>query len=197
MPFDDETRRFYAENAQTYANRTRNGPDAMLDQFLAHLDPGAYVLELGCGAGQDAETMLARGFDVLPTDGSRELAAEAEKRLGRPVRIMLFDELDDQNAFDGVWACASLLHVPLADLPDVLMRVHRALRPGGWFVASYKAGLGEGRDGFSRFYSYPDRAELMSAYQGAAPWAALACENATGAGFDRQDIDWLWVTARK
>lgn len=197
MPFDEETRQFYAENAALYANRERGGPDAMLTGFLDHLPKGGKVLELGCGAGQDAAAMLARGFDVEPTDGSPELAAEAERRLKRPVRVMLFDDLAAEAAYDGVWACASLLHVPLGDLPVILRRVHRALRPGGWFVASYKAGAGEGRDKFARFYSYPARAGLLAAYENAAHWAALGCDDATGAGFDRQAIDWLWVTAQK
>ena len=66
-------------------------------------------------------------------------------------------------AFDGVWANACLLHVPRTALPGILAKVQRALRPGGVFYASYKAGEAEGRDRFGRFFNYPDAAWLKAA----------------------------------
>ncbi len=86
---DDTTLGFYAAEAQPYASRSRAADEERLNAFLARLPSGARILELGCGGGQDSEWMLARGFDVTPTDGSPELAREAEKRLGRPVRVLL------------------------------------------------------------------------------------------------------------
>lgn len=194
---DDETLRFYAQQAQVYANRGRVAPSARLEAFLAGLPAGGDVLELGTGGGQDALTMIERGFAVSPTDGSPELAKEAEKRLGRPVAIMLFEELEAVDAYDGVWASASLLHAPREALTGILARVHRALRPGGLFMASFKGGKAEGRDTFGRFYSYLDEATLRRHYEEAGNWMPLVIDVESGSGYDRQPSEWLWVTARR
>ena len=193
---DDATLRFYAEAAPTYAARTRDLPDPELHDFIAALPPGARVLELGSGGGRDAGIMLAQGLDVLPTDASLELAAEAERRIGRPVTIMAFHELDAVDAYDGVWASASLLHAPKSELTSDLTRIHRALRLGGLFVASFKAGTGEGRDQFGRYYNYPDRATLEKHYRDAADWHSLTLTERPGSGYDKLPTTWLWVTAR-
>tara|TARA_R110002124_G_scaffold284320_2_gene461333 strand:+ start:14021 stop:14605 length:585 start_codon:yes stop_codon:yes gene_type:complete len=150
---DDATLAFYATNAADYVRDNPGQPDQPGPRLLAFLDalaPAACVLELGSGSGRDAAAMLARGFAVQATDASPELAAQAEQRLGRPVRILRFDELDAQASYDGVWANASLLHAPATELTDDLRRIHAALRPGGLFAASFKAGTGEGRDSFGR-----------------------------------------------
>ena len=195
MP-DPETLKFYADNAASYVQHA-NGPTPQLAGFLSRLPPGGTVLELGTGNGRDAAAMLAAGFAVTPSDASPELAAQAEARLGLPVRIMAFDELDDIEAYDGVWACAALLHAPREELTEDLAHVHRALRPGGVFVASFKAGTGEGRDQFGRYYNYPNRATLEDHYASAAPWAELAITERLGSGYDGQPTLWYWVTARR
>ena len=132
---DEQTLDFYARNAAEYARHVE-GPTARLSGFLAALPARARILELGCGNGRDSLQMLAEGFDVDPTDGSPQLAAEAERRLGRKVRVLRFADLDAQRAYDGVWACASLLHEPASSLPAVLARIHAALRPGGVAIFS-------------------------------------------------------------
>ena len=139
---DEGTLQFYRSNAQAYAGREIASRQARLNRFLAVLPSGASILELGCGAGADSAQMLAAGFDVRPTDGSPELAAEASRRLGRPVETLLFHDLDEVEAYDGVWANACLLHVPRPELGKVLTLIWRALKPGGHFYASFKAGDG-------------------------------------------------------
>lgn len=191
----DKTLQFYADNAATYAEHARAPTGEPLNRFLAALPIGARILELGCGNGRDAAHMLSLGYDVDPTDGTPELTLEAEKRLGRPVRILRFEQLDATADYDGVWACASLLHVPDKSLPDILRRIHRALRPGGSFTASYKAGDGEGHDGFDRYYNYPSPERLTEAYRDAG-WLDLRLETKMGSGYDALPTRWLWMTAR-
>jgi SAM-dependent methyltransferase len=193
---DDQTLRFYRGNADAYAER-KPPVTGKLTQFLAELPPGGKVLELGCGAGYQAEAMLAAGFDVHATDGSPELAAQASHRLGRPVATMLFHELDAVAAYDGVWAYACLLHVPRDELAGVLKLVWRALKPGGLFYASFKSGEGEGRDKLARYYNYPSEAWLRERYAEAGPWASLAVETSEGKGFDKELASFLHVSVRK
>ena len=192
----DPTASFYTDNAAIYAARERRLPRQRMDAFLAALPARATILELGCGSGQDAAYMLSRGFDVTPTDGSAELAREAEKRLGRPVRVMRFEALDATEIFDGIWAEASLLHVPRSALPDIFDRILRALKTGGIFHASFKAGEAEGHDKFGRYYNYPS-AVWLEAMLSARGWKNITMTEADGGGFDGEPTRWLYVAAHK
>lgn len=193
---DADTLGFYAAEAEIYARRARELGEARLQRFAERLPAGGQVLELGCGGGQDSEALFALGLEVTPTDGSPELAAKAQTRLGRPVSVLLFEDLVAEAAFDGVWANACLLHVPRPALPGILARVHRALRPGGAFYASYKAGEAEGRDRFGRYYNYPDAGWLRTAY-GRGGWSRIDIEEDLGGGYDHEPTRWLHATAIK
>lgn len=195
MTADRTTLGFYARESATYTSRGQTY-SPRLDGFLKALPAKASILELGCGAGQDSEYMLARGFDVRPTDGTPEIAKAAEQRLNIPVDILLFADLDDNGIYDGVWANASLLHAPKAELPHILGLIHRALKPGGVFYASFKAGQTEGRDEFDRYYNYPSQEWLATAY-GALEWREIDIKSEHGSGYDRKPTDWLHVTAIK
>ncbi|SPF80234.1 class I SAM-dependent methyltransferase [Pseudoprimorskyibacter insulae] len=194
---DKQTHAFYASTAQTYVASGANGTSRHLLGFLARLPAGARILELGCGGGRDAEAMLTAGFDVDATDGTQEVAAQAETRLARPVRVMRFDQLDAVRAYDAVFANASLLHVPRPDLPDVLTLVYRALRPGGLFFASYKSGGVEGRDAQARYYNYLDRPAFEAAYAQAGDWRALDIIEYIGGGFGGTTGPWIAGTYQK
>jgi SAM-dependent methyltransferase len=196
-PADEDTLRFYGSNAQAYAGREITSRQVRLNRFLVLLSPDAAILELGCGAGGDAAEMLARGFDVSPTDGSPEMAEVASRRLGRPVATLLFHDLDKVETYDGVWANACLLHVPKPELAQVLARIWRALKPGGTFYASFKTGAAEGRDTFNRYYNYPSPDWLRTNYAGAGSWSSLEIETGEVRGFDNEWAAMLFVVARK
>jgi len=192
---DAPTLNFYANEAETYAARSRESDEARMNAFAAYLPPGAKVLELGCGGGQDSAAMLARGLDVVPTDGCAELAREAEKRLRRQVRVLLFEDIEEQNQYDGVWANACLLHVPRGELPSIIGRIQAALTVGGVFHATFKTGLPEGRDRFGRYYNYPS-AEWLERIYGSG-WRNIDISRAVGSGYDQESTEWLLVTATK
>ncbi|MBI5319417.1 class I SAM-dependent methyltransferase [Bradyrhizobium sp.] len=194
---DDDTLQFYRQNAEAYAKREITSRHARLTKFLALLPPGAAILELGCGAGGDSAEMLARGFDVTPTDGSPEMAEVASRRLGRPVKTLLFHDIDANEAYHGVWANACLLHVPRDQLANVLSLIHRALKPGGAFYASYKSGDGDGRDTLNRYYNYPTADWLRATYAQAGDWTDLSIETGEVRGFDDAMAEMLFVLARK
>jgi len=194
---DDDTLQFYRRNAEAYAQREITSRHALMTRFLAPLPPGAKILELGCGAGGDTAEMLARGFDVRATDGSPELADIAAKRLGRPVETLLFQDIKEVEAYDAVWANACLLHVPRDQLGDVLALIRRALKPAGYFYASYKAGDVDGRDTLNRYYNYPSPDWLRATYAQAGQWSELAIESGEVRGFDDKQASMLFVVAQK
>jgi len=177
-----------------YVASGKDGVSRWLDDFMRALPAGALVLELGCGGGRDAEALLAHGFDVHPTDGA---PAMAEERLGRPVRIMRFDELSDVSVYDAVWANASLLHVPRVALAYVLALVFRALKPGGLHFANYNAGGVAARDTLGRYFNYPDQPELMGAHSRSKDWEVLSVVDFVGDGYEGGQGPWLAVTARR
>jgi SAM-dependent methyltransferase len=194
---DEKTLQFYSSNAQAYAEREITSRYARMARFLELLAPGAKILELGCGAGGDSAEMLARGFDVSATDGSPELADIAAKRLGRPVETLLFHDLNEVEAYDAVWANACLLHVPRDQLAKVLALIWRALRPEGFFYASYKAGDVDGRDTLDRYYNYPSPDWLRATYADAGSWSSVSIETGEVRGFDDKQASMLFVVARK
>lgn len=186
MPsFDPATLAFYAAEAPDYAASSPGGIGRHLEGFLGRLAPGASIVELGRGSGRNAEHMESRGFKVEATDGVPEMAAQAEARLGRSVRVMRFDDLDEIAQYDGVLAAYSLLNVPRAGLTGVLARIWRALKPGGWHVATYKTASNEGRDRLGRYYNYPCGAELQAFYTAAGTWCDVAIETGEGLGYEK------------
>ena len=195
--YDAETLRFYAAEAPDYVASGKNGVCRHLDGFLDRLAPGAHILELGCGGGRDSEAMLARGFQVDPTDGVPEMAAKAQARAGIRARVMRFDELAAIEQYDAVWTHASLLHVPRPALPDILARVRRALRPGGLHFASYKSGGRAGRDRFDRYFNYLTVAEAEDAYAASGHWKRVAVDEYEGGGYEGGTGPWIALTMRR
>jgi SAM-dependent methyltransferase len=193
---DEETLQFYRSNAEAYARR-EIAAHARLTRFLALLAPAAAILELGCGAGASSAEMLAQGFDVRPTDGSPEMAREASRRLSRAVETLLFHDLDEVEAYGGVWANACLLHVPRPELVHILALIWRALRPAGYFYAGYKTGGADGRDTLNRYYNYPSPEWLRATYAQAGNWNSLSIDTGEVTGFDGKRAAMLFVTARK
>lgn len=195
--FDAQTLGFYDIQAARYLGHRPDEVTAGLDVFLDHLAPGAGILELGCGGGRDARHMIARGFDVDATDGSAAMAAQAQAWIDRPVRVMRFDELAAEQAYDAVIAAAALLHVGRAELPSILARVWRALRPGGWHWASFKTSGTAGRDEHGRYYNYLARADADACYRGAGQWASITYAEGPGVAYFSAPADWLTVSAQK
>ena len=193
---DDDTLQFYRRNAEAYAGWAK-APSKRLKEFLALLPQGGSVLELGCGAGNHAAQILAAGFTLRATDGSPEMVTIAARRLGHPVETMRFDELDAQEAYDGVWASACLLHVPRDELAGILARIHRALKPGGLFYASYKVGHGDGRDSLGRYYNYPPPEWLDATYASAGAWTPVKSDTSEIKSFDEAPATILHIVVRR
>ncbi len=197
MSTDPDTIAFYQARAPHYVLRFGQAHSYQLDPFLDRLPAGGSVLELGCGGGQDAARIKARGFAVDATDATPAMVRKANERWGVGARVMTFDGLDAEAAYDGVWAHASLLHCPRDALPDVLARIFRALAPGGYHFASYKLGEEEGRDALGRFYNFPSAAWLAAQYNALPGWQVVETREYQSGGFDNVTRDWIDLIVRK
>lgn len=141
----DKTLKYYNKNAQSFASGTVSVKfTEVQDKFLEKLNPDAYILDFGCGAGRDTKYFLSRGYQIDAIDGSEQLCRIASKYTGIKVRQMLFQELDEKEKYDGIWTCASILHLPKKQLREVLENMYAALKSEGWIYTSFKYGKFEG-----------------------------------------------------
>lgn len=138
------TMNFYQRHAaQFFADTVAVDMASLYAPFIAMLAPGALVLDAGCGSGRDTKAFKAMGFHVEAFDASAEMVALAAEHAGVPVQQMSFSELNATRRYDGIWCCASLLHVPAEELPGVMQRLAAALKSGGVWYVSFKYGDGE------------------------------------------------------
>lgn len=196
MSTDPVTIAFYQARAPHWVFHSGEAHSHQLDAFLDRLPAGSAVLELGCGGGRDADHIRKRGFAVDATDAVPALVKRANEAFALGARVMAFHELEAEAAYAGVWAHASLLHCPRADLPDVLTRIHRALLPEGRFFSSYKLGQGEGRDLLGRLHNFPSPEWLLAAYAKAG-FTIESHETYAGKASDGTQRDWIDLIARK
>ena len=125
------------------------------DKFLKLLT-GKKVLDFGCGSGRDTRYFLEKGYHVVATDGSEELCKVASAYTGVQVRKLLFQELQDENCYDGIWACSSILHAGRTEQPDIFRRMILALKEQGYIYTSFKYGAFEGFRGERYFTDFDE-----------------------------------------
>ncbi|HEX5690705.1 MAG TPA: class I SAM-dependent methyltransferase [Roseiflexaceae bacterium] len=140
-------------------------------RFAARLSAGALVLDTGCGPGWDTARLRELGLRAYGFDRSIGMLEQARSR-GVPLiqgDMRALPAPDD--AFDGLWACASFLHIPKRDAPAVLREFRRVLRPQGVLYISVKQGDGErwvttesGHQRFFAFYRETEIDELLAAH---------------------------------
>ena len=140
-----ETLAYYNANAQIFLETTVNVDfSAIQTKFLDKLYKDAFILDFGCGSGRDTKCFLDHGFAVEAIDGSEELCRFASDYTGIEVKHMLFEELQETKKYDAIWACSSILHLPYADLVDVMKKIVTALKDNGLIYTSFKYGTFEG-----------------------------------------------------
>jgi len=135
---------FYQQNAEDFFNATVGVDMASLyAPFLERVVPQGKILDAGCGSGRDSKAFKALGYDVEAFDATPEMVALASQHAEIAVRQLTFAELAEREHYDGIWCCASLLHVAVAELPDAMQRLADALKPGGAWYVSFKYGSSE------------------------------------------------------
>lgn len=193
----DETLTYYNRNAASFVEGTRHVD--MSEQyrlFLKYMPAGGQLLDLGCGSGRDSAFFSSLGFAVTAADGSEELCKLVREHYGIPALCIQFKDLSFAAEFDAVWACASLLHVKKADMPDVLRRVSAALKPGGVLYASFKYGCEE-RVSAGRFFNDYTESELTALLTTDNQLSLLEYRITEDVRPDRAGERWLNFIARK
>lgn len=134
--------KFYNENAENFFSQTVEADMSLLyKKFLEKLpNKSGKILDLGCGSGRDSKFFKDIGFEVVAMDLSEELSKKASEYIGQEVIVKDMRELDFQDEFIGVWACASILHLPIKDIEIVLEKIFKSLKNDGVFYSSFKYG---------------------------------------------------------
>ena len=136
---------YYNQNAHTFAESTISVDfSETQNRFLNKLIPDAHILDFGCGSGRDTKYFFEKGYHVDAIDGSKELCRIASEYTGIEVKQILFQELAEQEKYDGIWACSSILHLPKDELKIVFEKMITALKGNGWIYTSFKYGTFSG-----------------------------------------------------
>ena len=168
-----DTLNYYNENAELYCEQTKVGNiQENYDRFLRTIPVGSYILDFGCGSGRDSKYFIENGYKVRAIDGSSEICKITSKYINQEVECMKFEDLDDVEVYDGIWACSSILHVEKENLPGILDKMLRSLKSGGVIYTSFKLGHGyEIKEG--KYYNFITKEEMEDVLKGLSIEAKL------------------------
>lgn len=193
-----KTLRHYEDRAEEFWRGTRDHDVSQnIAALLRHIEgrPPFAILDLGCGPGRDLKTFAGLGHAAIGLEGSPSLAAMARRHSGCEVWEQDFLRLELPAArFDGVFANASLFHVPSAELPRVLGELRATLKPRGVLFSSNPRGANEEGWNRGRYGAYHDL-ETWRRYLEAAGFAELE-HYYRPAGLPREQQPWLATVFR-
>lgn len=139
------TLEYYDENAEKYVKESfaLTARDNQ-DMFLSFVKRGGHILDFGCGSGRDTAFFLMKGFTVVPTDGSESICKLASEYLKMPVKVLEFNELDEEDEYDAIYASASIMHLEHDELMELYPKIIKALKKDGILYASFEYGEEDG-----------------------------------------------------
>jgi cyclopropane fatty-acyl-phospholipid synthase-like methyltransferase len=161
---NNKTIEYYNNNSEEFLKGTVNADmKYWQDRFLSYLKPGDKILDAGCGSGRDSKYFLDKNMEVVSFDASIKMCEYASKNIGSEVKCMKFEDIDYVNEFNGIWACASLIHVRKKDMKSIIVKLRDALKDKGILYASFKLGnKEEERNGrFFNDYTLEELKELV------------------------------------
>jgi len=157
----DKNVEYYNENADSfYAGSIEADMSEARKKFTYYLPKHGRILDAGCGSGRDSKAFIDAGYDVLSFDASTEMCKRAAELTGRKVMNMRFEDMSFANEFDGIWASATLLHVPMTELPKIMLKMFAALKDGGVMYASFKYGYGTKVRGERKFSDFNENSVI-------------------------------------
>lgn len=187
---DKLTQDYYTNNAKDFAAATFDvDVSPIRERFLKYIPVGGRILDAGCGSGRDALAFSQAGYAVSAFDAIPEMVEEARQRTGMKVECTTFQKLDALRKYDGVWASASLLHVPLIEMADVFLRLSWALTPSGTLYCSFKLGEGEVERNGRTFSCFTNDSFLK--FLDSSPFEVNEIWASTDVRVGREDEVWL------
>jgi SAM-dependent methyltransferase len=187
---------YYNQNASEYFEQTVNiDMQECLDKFTRLLPEGGSILDLGCGSGRDSAYFISCGYDVTAMDASEEMCDLASIHIGQDVLKLSFAEMDFDEVFDGIWACASLLHVPSDEIDSIFTKIIKSLKINGILFMSFHYGDFEGKRDGRYFTDYRTKTlkELVMRYDDMELIEIQKCEDLRPGN----DDVWIYAIARK
>ena len=189
---------YYNKNSKDYFDSTVNvDMSASYEEFINLLPKGSKILDLGCGSGRDSLQFMKLGYDVTAVDGSLELAKRAAKLLGKEVIVISFEELQLEDKYDGIWACASLLHLDNNALRDVLNKLYDNLNDSGIFYMSFKYGTSEFIDKNNRYFNMFTDERLIKFIEENTKYNILQISGADDSLGRINEVKWINVLCKK
>lgn len=136
---------YYDENGKEFFDSTVDTDmSPHYEEFLKMIPQEGCILDAGCGSGRDTKKFKSLNYNVVAIDGSEKMCELASKYASINVKHLQFQDIEFEDCFDGIWASASLLHVPSTEIEDVVNRLKRSLKDTGVLYASFKYGNFEG-----------------------------------------------------
>ena len=182
--------------AKEFEETVNQDMSEIMREFLNYLEEGDTILDLGCGSGRDSLTLYELGYDVTPLDASSEMCKLAEIHTGLDVLQMTFEQIDFDDVFDGIWACASLLHTPKKELSGILTKIARALNEKGILYMSFKLGDFEGFRG-ERYFSDFTADSISQLLRENGRFEILKLWETEDIRSGHSDVRWLNVLSKK
>lgn len=144
---------YYDRNADVYFARTSDVTfDEIYSRFLKYIPRGGRIMDLGCGSGRDVKGFCDHGYEAYGLDASEELVKKASNTLGITVSTGLVEDWIADEPFDGIWCCASLMHLDDRALEQFFENLKYNLKPGGVLFMSVKSGIETGLDEQGRYF---------------------------------------------
>jgi len=188
---------YYNTNAEEFYNNTVGiGLNDFYVKFLKHIPEAGKILDLGCGSGRDSLYFLEKDYDVTSLDASEEMVKLSSELTKRKTLYLRIEDIDFQNQFDGIWACASLLHIDKTLTESVYYILCNALMDGGVLYASYKYGKGTSilED---RYYNNYDEKSFTEMIDNVENFDLITHWITSDLRPDREDEKWLNVLLKK
>ena len=192
----DKNVEYYNENADSFfAGSVNADMSDSRKKFLSYLPEKAHILDAGCGSGRDSKAFLDAEYDVVSFDASTEMCKRASELTGREVVNMRFEDMSFADEFDGIWASATLLHVPMTELPKIMLKINAALKDGGVMYASFKYGDGTKMRGERKFSDFNEKS-IVPLFENAG-FTILSNEVGNDNRPGRESEMWIEVIASK
>ena len=192
------TLNYYNTNSEEYFNSTKSiNMTHLYKDFLNFIPPNGAILDLGCGSGRDSLYFKNKGYKITSVDGSKELANLAESLLTEKVIVSNFEDLDLNITYDGIWACASLLHVKRDDLLKLLIKYSKNLNSNGVFYLSFKYGDTEHIDEKGRYFNCYTESTFRELIENVPEFKIISIYKSTDTLVNRPNLTWLNILLSK